>query len=201
MQKIDVYGWLNKLNLKEPRSYNFDTEICYFPLTDEYASLREISDGLRNKGIFLNHKESFEQRKLICDKDEEWKAFFKDLRREKRNVCELSGLTFAESRKLSSKIFGLNKTDTWVNNWLTPHHINDSVEYKTFDKDNILVVNRAIHMVYHMRYYLAQFIKRDKPDYELYFEIGSLIANRNKIYPWKTITKEGEVYNAKNNCN
>ena len=56
-------------------------------------------------------------------------------------------------------------------------------------------------MVYHMRYYLAQFIKRDKPDYELYFEIGSLIANRNKIYPWKTITKEGEVYNAKNNCN
>lgn len=198
VKEINLFTWLARLNKDCTREYDLQKEICYFPETDEYKGLVDISDQLNNKAIFLKHKEGFDERKAICESDEEWKAFVNHLKRKYNYTCQISGMGLNDIKLLSEKIFGLKPNDTWINNWLTPHHIDSKTEYKCFDENKLIICNRAIHLAYHRRYYIDAFIKRPVTDYSIYFEIGSLIHDRNGIYPWRNITERKEYDTAYN---
>ena len=201
MKKLNQFNWLYKLNINEPRKYDFEKEICYFPESDSYASLVEMSDNLASKGIFLAYRENFATRKFICNEDEEWRDFIYQLKAQNDFKCQLSKIGLSESIALSERIFGLPRNAIWINNWLTPHHTDGSSEYRCFDRTKIMILNRAIHMAYHRRHYLGAFIKREKPDYALYFEVGSLIYDRNGVYPWRNIRLNRSDYDAEDYCN
>lgn len=188
--KIDFTRFLENIRNCDIRFYDFKSELCYFPYLDEEIDLRILSNKLNTFAEYVTTKETFSERKNICENDEEWKQFIQQLKRDCNYTCQLSHFSMKTIKNLDYKIFGIENGYTWINNWLTPHHIDGSIEYRCFDKTKIRILNRAIHMIEHRYNNLIHHIPELKWNYELWYELGSLIHDRENEYPWRKITQK-----------
>lgn len=189
--KISFLEYIEKLKNAEYHIYDIPSETCYFPMTDSEIDMIKISDSLNPYGEFLNHKESFQERKFTCERDEEWKQFIANLKKERGNKCEISSFNVQKAKELSNKIFGIPYNKVWINDWLVPHHLTAQDDYRSFDKKDIKILNRGIHMTLHRYKNLVKLLPELKYDYELWFELGCLIRDRESQYPWRNITESG----------
>lgn len=187
--KIDFDRYIKHLRNHEVRFYDVKTEICYFPYYNEEIDLCTLSLELNKFAEYITSKESFEERKDICENDEEWKQFVNQMKKDCNYVCQISNFSMKRIKALDYKLFNITNEYTWLNNWLTPHHIDGTIEYKCFDKSKIRILNRAIHMTYHRYNRLIELLPDLKWDYELWYELGCLIHDRENEYPWRKIVK------------
>ena len=190
MSKIDFDTYLKRLNEGEYHMYICPTEICYFHYKDEEINMCLISQELNKFGQYLDHKETFLERKNMAENNINWINFAQELKKEKNFVCEESGFNSKKVKQLSYDLFGIDYKHSWINNWLVIHHIDDKQEYECYDKDKLLVLNRAIHLIKHRYNSLLPYISNLKNNYELWFELGCLIHDRNGKYPWRNIIEK-----------
>lgn len=189
MTKIDFNTYLLRIKDYEYHFYDIPSETCYFPFQKEEIDMVTLSNELNKFGEYLNHNESFQERKDIAENNKEWIKFTWDLRRKQNYTCEISGFRYKDIKRLSHELFNILNEQTWINNYLVIHHLNDDEEYECYDKSKLLVLNRAIHMILHRYKNLLPLLPNLKDNYELWFELGCLIHDRNGEYPWRNITK------------
>lgn len=186
--KIDFTKYLANLRDNDIRFYDLKSEMCYFPYSNEEIDMRLLSNKLNEFGEYVTVRETFEERKNICNNDVEWKVFIANLKKDCNYRCQISNFDSKKIKDLNYKIFGITSDYTWVNNWLNPHHIDGTVEYRCFDKDKIQIVNRAIHMTKHRYNKLVHHLPELKYNYDLWYELGCLIHDRENEYPWRKLT-------------
>lgn len=172
--------------------YDKPSEFCYFPFINEEIDMITLSNEINKYGQFLNHKESFIERKTMAETNIQWINFAQTLKKEHNYTCDLSGFTYKDVKKLSHDIFGLKFNETWVNSWLIIHHMDDQQEYECYDKNKLLVLNRAVHLIKHRYNNLIKDFPSLEFDYKLWFELGSLIPDRNGEYPWRNIVTKDD---------
>ena len=190
MSKIDFNTYLKKVNACEYHFYDCPSEICYFPFTNEEIDMKWLSTELNNFGEYLNHEESFEERKDIAENNKEWKDFVQELKKERHYVCELSGFNTKKIKELNYELFHIDGKHTWINSWLVAHHIDDKSEYECYNKNKLVILNRAVHLIKHRYNNLIEYVPNLKNNYELWFELGCLIHDRNNEYPWRNIREK-----------
>lgn len=193
MSKIDFNTYLKRLNEGEYHIYICPTEICYFPYKDEEINMCLISQELNKFGQYLDHKETFFERKNMAENNTNWINFAQELKKEKNFVCEESGFSYKKVKQLSYDLFDIDYKHSWINNWLVIHHTDDKQEYECYDKSKLVVLNRAIHLIKHRYNSLLPYIPNLKNNYELWFELGCLIHDRNGEYPWRNIIEKNKT--------
>lgn len=187
--KINFERYLNNIRNNEVHFYDTKAEICYFPYYNEEIDMVQLSKSLNTFGEYITTKESFQERKDICEKDEEWKQFIASMKEDCDYKCQISGFGITKLKRLDHDLFNIGYNEFWINDWLNPHHIDGTLEYKCFDKSKIQIVNRAIHMCKHRYNKLLPSLPDLKWNYELWYELGCLIHDRENEYPWRKITK------------
>ena len=192
MSKIDFLAYLNNINFGHLRYYMCSTEVCYFPFLNEEIDMTILSKELNKFGQYLNHEESFFERKYMAENNIQWINFTQQLKKERKYTCEISKFTHNDIKRLSHDIFNVKYDETWANSWLVIHHKDDKQEYECYDKNNLLVLNRAVHLIKHRYNNLVKYLPALQTDYKLWFELGSLIHDRNGEYPWRHIVKKND---------
>jgi len=190
MSKIDFLTYLNNINFGHLHYYIRSTEICYFPFLNEEIDMVTLSTELNKFGEYLNHAESFAERKYMAENNIKWINFTQQLKKERKYTCEISRFTYNDIKQLNHDIFGLKYDETWINNWLVIHHKDDLQEYECYDKDKLLVLNRAVHLIKHRYNNLIKHLPSLETNYKLWFELGCLIPDRNGEYPWRNVIKK-----------
>lgn len=186
MNNIIFEKYCENLANNEKTIIDIETSICFFPRLDENISLFELSEKLNGFAEYKTKKESYTER-LNIRNNENWKAFTKELRKERKYICEISHYSLNNIRMLNEEIFHIPQDKSNINNWLNIHHISGEYDYECYDKDQLLVVNRAIHMMLHRYNKLVLLIPTLKDNYKLWFELGSLIHSSDGTFPWKSL--------------
>lgn len=186
MNNISFEKYCENLANGEKTENDIETSICFFPDLDENISLFTLSKKLNSFTEYTTKKESYTER-LNIRNSEKWKTFTDEMRKEKNYVCEVSNYTLKDIRTLNEEIFHIPQNKSNVNNWLNVHHKSGEYDYECYDKEQLLVVNRAIHMTLHMYKNLVLLIPTLKNNYRLWFELGSLIQYSDGSFPWKAI--------------
>lgn len=192
MSKIDFKTFLQRINEGQYHFYDCPSETCYFPFLNEEIDMTILSSELNKFGEYLDHSESFMERKYMAENNAKWLNFAKQLKKEYKYICQQSHFTYEDIKKLSHDLFGLKYNETWANSWLVIHHRDDKLEYECYDKDKLVVLNRAVHLIKHRYNKLVKYLPELEINYKLWFELGSLIPDRNGEYPWRNIIRKDD---------
>ena len=190
MSKIDFLTYCRYINEGQYHLYICPSEICYFPFQNAEIDMTILSKELNKYGTYLNHEESFEKRKDMAKNNLKWINFTQQLKKDNNYRCALSGFTYNDIKKLNYEIFNIKYDETWINSWLVVHHKDDQQEYECYDKNKLLVLSRPVHLIKHRYEKLLPLFPGLEFNYKLWFELGSLIHDRDGEYPWRHIKKK-----------
>ena len=81
MTKINFNIFKKRVEEGQYHFYDKPSEFCYFPFINEEIDMITLSNEINKYGQFLNHKESFIERKTMAETNTRWINFAQTLKK------------------------------------------------------------------------------------------------------------------------